>query len=404
MRTRALAVVAITVGVACGPRVVRAPETVSGDELTLYRDRAVLRKRVEVTIPEADKAIVKFTVPAGVDPEDVVILDHGDLTVTPESVATNPAGPTELRFVVGAPRAGRFSLGLGYATDQITWDAAYTVTTTPARTHATVRGAIAIRNATGVTFRDTRVLVVDGDLGSLRARVAEEQTQQPEAKPAVRESAVVPPRALGALTLGPGETRVELLAGERPRPVHSVLVYDPIGTKLDHGGTSPIRDPKLGMGKASTQVRESLEIMRPAPTSDGLPGGPARMFERRPDGTLALIGESRMFDASTSVAAVDIIELGTAEGVTGQRERGEFALDDDRKRLVEELTLTVANTRAYPIDVVLREHLYRGKNWALAFTTAIAPKKDGAQQISMRLRVPAQGEAKVFYVVVYTWQ
>ena len=51
MRTRALAVVAITVGVACGPRVVRAPETVSGDELTLYRDRAVLRKRVEVTIP-----------------------------------------------------------------------------------------------------------------------------------------------------------------------------------------------------------------------------------------------------------------------------------------------------------------------------------------------------------------
>lgn len=402
MSTRVLAVVAVAM-VACGPRVVRAPAAVIGDELTLYRDRAVLRKRIEVTIPEADKAIVSMQVPLGVDPEDVVVLDHGELTVTPEPVTANSGGPTELRFVVGGPRAGKFSLGLGYATDQITWDAAYTLTTTPARTHATVRGAIAIRNATGVTFRDTRVLVVDGDVGSLRARIAEEQAKQ-DAKPAAGQTAVVPPRALGALTLGPGETRIGLLAGDQPRPVHSVLVYDPIGTKLDHGGTSPIRDPKLGLGKASTQVRESLEIVRPAPTSGGLPGGPARLFERRPDGTLALIGESRVFDASTSVAAVDIVELGTAEGVTGQRERVEFALDDDRKRLVEEFTLTVANTRAYPIDVVLREHLYRGKNWALAFTTAIAPKKDGAQQISMRLRVPAKGDAKLFYVVVYTWQ
>jgi hypothetical protein len=204
------------------------------------------------------------------------------------------------------------------------------------------------------------------------------------------------------LTLAPGELRLELLPDDRPRPMRSVLVYDPVGTKLDHSGPSPLRDPELG-ATATGRVSESLEIKRPTPTSEGLPGGPARLFERRADGSLVLLGESRLFDVATSVAAVDLIELAAADGVTGKRERGELAIDEDRRRLVEELTLTITNTRAQPIDVVVREHLYRGQNWALAYYTGQHAKKEGAQQVSMRMHVPAKGEAKLFYVVVYTW-
>lgn len=403
---RLLAIACCVLGAACGPRVVRAPAPPIGDEITLYRDRAVVRTRFDVTVPEADKATITLDVPSGVDVDDVVVLEHGELTVTPvmEPARGDAKGPARLQYTVAAPHAGHYPLALGYATDQIQWDAAYTLTTTPARTSATVRGAIAIRNGTGRTFEHVRLSVVDKDIGSLRA-LATERDAKPAAKraPPGASAPTAMPRQLGTLTLAPGELRLELLSGDRPRPMRSVLVYDPIGTKLDHSGPTPIRDPKLGAGEASPRVDESLEIRRPAPTSEGLPGGPARLLEQRPDGSLVLIGESRLFDVATSVAAVDIVELAAADGVTGRRERGDFAIDDDRHRLVEELTVTIANTRAQPIDVMVREHLYRGQNWALGYYTARNAKKDGAQQVSMRLHVPAKGEAKLFYVVVYTW-
>lgn len=403
---RLLAIACCVLGAACGPRGVPASAPPAGDEITLYRDRAVVRTRFEVTVPEADKATITLDVPSGVDVDDIVVLEHGELTVTPvtEPARDDAKGPARLRFTVNAPHAGRYPLALGYATDQLQWDAAYTLTTTPARTSATIRGAIAIRNATGRTFTHVRLSVVDRDVGSLRA-LANEQRARPAAKrlPPGTLAPVAVPRPLGTLTLAPGELRLELLSGDRPRPMRSVLVYDPIGTKLDHSGPNPIRDPKLGAGPASARVDESLEIKRPAPTSEGLPGGPARLFEERPDGSLVMIGEARLFDVATSVAAADIVELAAADGVTGRRERGDFTIDDDRRRLVEEFTVTIANTRAQPIDVVLREHLYRGQNWGLGYYTGQSVKKDGAQQVSMRLHVPAKGDAKLFYVVVYTW-
>ena len=58
--------------------------------------------------------------------------------------------------------------------------------------------------------------------------------------------------------------------------------------------------------------------------------------------------------------------------------------------------------RVRPVEVVIREHVYRGQNWTLAYQSAPAVK-EGAQQIALRAVVPAMGRAKVLYVVVYTW-
>jgi len=96
------------------------------------------------------------------------------------------------------------------------------------------------------------------------------------------------------------------------------------------------------------------------------------------------------------------VAIGTADGVTGHRERRDWAKDDDHKRFSEELLLTIDNARAQPVEIVVREHLYRGQNWTLAYQSAPA-SKEGAQQISLRTAVPANGQAKVLYVVVYTW-
>lgn len=417
------AVFALCVG-ACGGRLNTAPAPAILDEVTLYRDQALVTQRLEVEVPPADTARVTIKVAAGIGPDDVVILERGELEVsalrvvdaapapdrtTEPEVAEDPidpddeppAGaprpPTELALELAAPHAGRMTLALGYVTDRITWDAAYTMTTDTARDRATLRGALAIRNTTGITLHG-HVHVVDGELGAWRPRAADPPGGE---APPLHDPA--PSRDLGLVTLGDGETRVALLAGDPPRRMRQVLVYDPIGTRLDHPGASPDADPWLGVRPAAPpRITESFEIDRDARATRGLPGGPVRLLERRPDGALAVLGEARLFDAATGVATVDTVAVGTAAGVTGHRERRDFAKDDDGRRFSEEVLVTIDNARPRPVEVVVREHLYRGQNWTLAYQSAPATK-EGSQQISLRTPVPANGQAKVLYVVVYTW-
>src|SRR5262249_37168537 len=139
----------------------------------------------------------------------------------------------------------------------------------------------------------------------------------------------VQPRALGVIDLPAGETRIEMLAGDPPRRMRAVLVYDPVGTKLDNPSCQPLRDAALGVSaSAPARGTASFEVMRDEPASAGLPAGPVRLLERKADGTLAVLAEGRLFEPSTRVANVDTIPIGTAEGVIGHRERRELTIDD----------------------------------------------------------------------------
>jgi len=71
----------------CGARPHAAPVTITGDEVTLYRDRALVAQRVDVVVPPADTATLAIKIAAGVDPEDLVILDRGELVVSELRVA-----------------------------------------------------------------------------------------------------------------------------------------------------------------------------------------------------------------------------------------------------------------------------------------------------------------------------
>ncbi len=428
--------------VACGPRPVAdgpANRGGAGGEITLYRDRAVVRQRVEIDVPVAAYARVRVRVPAGIAIDDLYVLERDRFTIaelrmagdprpelpdelsapeptpedadepTPEdadelavpdeleAVPEPPAEPREVELVIGAPRAGRFAIHLGYSTDRLRWGAAYTMTTTATRDHAVLGGAIAVRNTTGIALPAMELRVVDAELAAWTEDAALVDPSDPAATPNAT------PRALGRVVLGDGETRIELLPDAVPREMRSVLVYDPIGTALDRPGSAPVRERSFGAGPASSRVTESFEIVRDRRATAGLPAGPVRLLERRGDGTLAVLGEARLFDASTRVARVDTIPVGTAEGVTGRRERREYTDDERGRRVVEEFVLTIESTRPRPVEVVLREHLYRGHQWALAYPLDGRAVKEGPQQLSMRTIVPSGGRTKTLYVVVYTW-
>ena len=67
------------------------------------------------------------------------------------------------------------------------------------------------------------------------------------------------------------------------------------------------------------------------------------------------------------------------------------------------IATTLDNKREAPASVLVREHLYRGQNWTLAYHSALAASKEGAQQIALRAEVGAKSQLKILYVVVYTW-
>jgi hypothetical protein len=451
------ALAALAVAAACGAPGVHPArhQAAPGDDITLYRDVAYIRQRARLELP-ATPTTVKVELPRGVSPDQITILDRGGVQIlgvhaksdskvdseaqddeatdeptdelepsveapadyqvdddgsevstddeggTAEPTPSKSGGkPTELRLDVQAPRAGTYAITIGYVTDRLAWDVAYTMVASSARDRGELSGALAIRNETGITLRATSARVVDAELIAWRKKSAEHVAAtlvggtHGSTLPAV-------PRELGAVVLGDGETRVEL-AGSASRKIHSVLVYDAIGRKLDNIGPSPLREPELGATGASTRVSESFEVVRDPRVTAGLPGGPVRLLERRSDSSLGVLGESRLFDAATRVSHVDTIDVGTAQDVSGSRERREFTVDEEGHRLVEEFAITLDNKRAHPVEVLVREHLYRGQNWVLAYQSAPEASKEGAQQISLRTKVPARSKVKIVYVVVYTW-
>jgi hypothetical protein len=445
---RALAALAALA--ACGVGRPRAPAAAApgGSAVTLYRDGALVQQQVELDVPAGGVAVARVRIPAGLGLGDVVALPRGGAAVAElrQVDAVKPAPraaigarsapapsldedlapvdaidafaevappppppdrdrPAELELVVRA-RPGRAALQLGYVTDRLTWDVAYTLIATPARDRAALRGALAIRNTTGIALPGATVRLVDATRADARERAAAALTARVTGRPGGPGDPPPAPRELGRLDLAAGDTRVELVQGAAPRPMRSVLVYDPVGPRFDRAGNPPAMNPDLGVRPPpGRRVDESLEIERDPAATAGLPAGPVRLLERRADGSLAQLGEARLFEPAARVAVRDTIAVGAAEGVSGERERRELTIDTERRRVVEEIVITIDNRRPRPVEVVVREHLYRGTNWALAYISVpvSAEAKEGPQQVAPRITVPARSKGRIMYAVVYTW-
>jgi hypothetical protein len=378
-------------------------------ELTMYRDLALVKQRVDVDVPASRVATARVAIPIAVPFTDVAVIDRGELAIHAlRAVGRGPAfalaAPGAVEVEVEAPRAGRYAFTVAYTTDRIHWRAAYTVAMTPARDDAALHGAIAIDNTGGVALRGARVRVVDDKLAAVRqtdnAVVVARLTGAPAPitpAPVVRE--------LGTLDVAPGQTRVALV-DDPHRRVHAVLVYDPVGVGLDHDAPMPSLEEDLGLHESrSSKVSESVEIAR-TPADAGLPTGHVRVLERRRDGSLAMLAEGLMFEATARVATADTVPIGVADDVTGKRERRDFSVDEISHRAVEEFSIEVTNARATAVDVLVREHMYRGATWSIGFWNIAPPTtgdKEGQQQVALRTSVPAHGARRLYYVVVYRW-
>ena len=96
------------------------------------------------------------------------------------------------------------------------------------------------------------------------------------------------------------------------------------------------------------------------------------------------------------------VKLGSAFDVVGERRQVDFTVDTKARWMEEEIELKLRNHKDQPVDVIVKENLYRWTNWKIMKSTHVFTKED-ARTIHLPVRVAKDAEVVVRYRVRYTW-
>lgn len=359
---------------------------------------------------------VDGTIRVVLDPDHVVRLEEGGAS-------------RRLDVQVLGDRPGKATIEILYVTRSVRWVADYTLIMDPASQRAELHGALGIDNTGGVSWDDAAITLVDTDRpvrltafdhpkdeapapterGGKPAPVADPTKPRAEQPVKITKPAETPRTTLPfTVDVRPGAQSVSLLAGSHTLPAQQTLVFDPLGDDRNLTAREPNRDKDYGLDKKSNAVSQSIDVdLAAAKIPDGLPSGTVRLVERTSGGELTPLGESRIFEKGGSdpekISPTTSVAVGRANHVEGKRRRREFTLDEEGKRLIEEFEVELSNDADHAVEVIVREHLYRGQNWLLAYYSEPRVAKEGPQKIALHAKVPAKGTARVVYRVIYWW-
>jgi hypothetical protein len=132
-----------------------------------------------------------------------------------------------------------------------------------------------------------------------------------------------------------------------------------------------------------------------------LPAGRIRVSQLdSADSSLEFIGEDKI-DHTPKDEEVRV-KLGSAFDVVGERKQVDFAVDSKARWMEEEIEIKLRNHKAQPVEVIVKENLFRWTNWKVLSQTQPFEKQD-ARTIHFPVKVAKDGETTVRYRVRYTW-
>jgi hypothetical protein len=418
------------------------PETVHFTSLTDPTGTFVLEQNYEYDLVSAQKLLAKY-----VDHEITVVDEDPDGKII-ESRATllspTPGGyvlrredakePVEIRTELPRVRLGSVPGGLitrptlvwqvrsdraddhlckvVYETSGIRWKADYTVVAKGEDDSAVdVSGWVTIDNNSGKTYRNAEVKLVAGDV---RARSAVHSTtgrtgggtgRMRTREGGFKEKSFFEHKLY---TLGRTSTlkdnskkQIELFRPVADVPARKELVYFGAPAYTFYS-TRALTDRALNL-KSNKAVDIYITFANSAKSGLGipLPAGTARVYkEDDADGSLEFIGEDRV--GHTPRDEDVMLRLGIAFDLTGERKQTGFHRDSGAHRVTESFEIKVRNHKAEPVEVQVREVLYRWVNWDITQRSHEYVKRDW-RTIHFPVTVPADGEVTVTYTVLYTW-
>ncbi|MGD1018486.1 MAG: DUF4139 domain-containing protein [Verrucomicrobiia bacterium] len=343
----------------------------------------------------------------------IVMVQRGDnvkdiqFGALPEGLITKPT----LVWKLATEKVGEQLIEVAYQTGGINWQADYNAVLNPNDTKLDLGGWVTINNQSGATYKDAKLKLIAGDV---------RRVQPPQSRMYALAGIAQNRPGLGAAgfeekaffeyhlyTLGRPATvaqnqtkQIELLK-TTDVPVKKVFLYDGASQYQFYGGLNS--DASYGSAEGNKKVNVIIEVKNSKENNMGmaLPKGKMRMYKRdEADGSLEFIGEDEI-DHTPKDETVRL-HIGDAFDIVGERKRTNFSIDANGHVITESFEIRVRNHKTEPVEVLVKETLYRWSNWEIVESNQKWTKYD-SNTIHFPVKVDKDGEQVVTYTVKYTW-
>ena len=337
-------------------------------------------------------------------PQNVVDIQFGAL---PEGLITRPS----LVWKVATQKPGDQTVEIAYQTQGISWNADYNLVLNPDETAADLGGWVTINNQSGATYKDAHLKLVAGDVHRVQPPQAMMLAgQMQKASRVAEDSAGFQEKSffeyhlytLGrAATVADSQTKqIELLSANAV-PLKKIYLYNGLPQTRFYGGLQ--MDEGFGSEEANKKVKVYFEIANTKANHLGmaLPKGKIRISKRDPaDNSLEFVGEDEI-DHTPKDEKIRIT-TGDAFDIVGERKRTNFTVNTGGHVATESFEIKVRNHKDAPVEVVVKETLYRWNQWEISESSDKWIKED-SNTIHFPVTIEKDGEKIVTYTVKYTW-
>ena len=343
-------------------------------------------------------------------PQGLEILPAGNAQVRlgsmPEGFLTKPT----LLWLLDAKTGGKHQIRTTYQTGGLTWRADYNLVLNAADTAADMTAWVSILNVSGMSYPDTNLKLVAGDVQRVvpkHQRMAVMERAYGASDPPVagfEEKAFFEyhlytlPRKTSILSNM--TQQLTLFPAVQGMSITKELLYAPTwqASPGNQPNTNTNWDPAAGQ---KVGVYVSFKNDKDNKMGMPLPGGRLRAYKEDPDdGTLEFVGEALINHTPRNETVR--FKLGNAFDVVGERTRTDFSINKAGKTMSESIKIEIRNQKDVAQSVVIRERLFRWKNWDLLEKSAPYKKLD-ANTIEWKVDVPPEGSRTITYTVKYTW-
>ena len=312
--------------------------------------------------------------------------------------------------------AGEHPVQVTYETTGLTWRADYTVVTNADDTAVNVGAWVTLVNQSGLSYPETRLKLVAGDVrrvnpprqpsgfggggggfggggGGGRPQFGEKSFFEYHLYTLARPT-----------TLKDNSTKqIELFPTVENVPAEKVFVYYGLPADVRYSVVpNPQTDRDLGT-KSNNKVDIYLRFKNAEADGMGipLPAGKLRVYKRdQADDTLEFVGEDIL--QHTPREETVLVKLGSAFDLVGERRQVDFRRGEGEDWIEEDIEIKLRNRKAEPVEIIVKENLYRWINWEVVEKSHDFEKQD-ARTIHFPVTVAPDEEVTVTYTVRYTW-
>lgn len=299
-----------------------------------------------------------------------------------------PGGATgpSLAWKIATKQPGKHAIELTYRADGLSWAADYLAVLDEPGKQLDFNAWATVKNATGATFDAAELTLV---------------TAAPQLAPTANAPGRPPGQRFtvpNAVKLGAGESvQVELLPTKLSTKVRSIVAFEAMPDPSAQHQLYPNQDCSQNNGSGSGSGRAEIALELDVPAQTLLPEGRVRLFQKR-GARLEAVSE----DTLRTAPGLARIRLAPDGEIVGERKAVSCSVDERAHTVVEKLETRVDNKGARPVDVVVREFLWRWPVWRLDAEDHRGVRA-GPQTQEYRVRVPPKGSQTIRYSVVYTW-